>query len=69
MKLREQIASLNHTLERFEASLTPSRLMNKLDSLRAEQTALIATYTMHENHKAGYTAEDLRKAIARPVSR
>lgn len=69
MKLGEQIASLSRTLERFDASLIPSRLTGKLDSLRAEQTALIAKYTVHENHATRRTTEDTREALARPTSR
>jgi len=65
MKLGEQIASLSRTLERFDAPVLPFRLNGKLDSLRTEQSALIAEYTMHENKGAGGIAEDVRESIAR----
>lgn len=68
LKLGEQIASLGRTLERFEVSVFPFWLLGKLDSLRTEQTALIAKYTMHENQRAGGIAEDVRDASARPTS-
>ena len=64
MKLGEQIASLSRTLVRFQASTVPSCLNGKLDSLRTEQTALIAEYTMHQTNGEGGIPEDVREAIA-----